>query len=166
MKHRTLSRSLFSLTVVLIIMSALFLVGCDDDDDDDFEDVDASEIQNRTYVFPDARAFGLTNLEATLTIDQFGTTPSGDTDDAPFTLVSGTSTLTGILDLGNQPIDSIPIGSSQTDCNFGIDTSTFTTDGLRVGDTITTMCRLTQGDATELQITNQGTNQVSTGTLQ
>jgi len=161
MKHRTLSRSLFSLTVVLVIMSALFLVGCDDDDDDDFENVDASEIQNQTYVFPDARAFGLP--EATLTIGQFGTTPSGDTDDAPFTLVSGTSTLTGILDL-NQP--TIPIGSSETDCNFGIATSPLTTDGLRAGDTIDTVCLLTQGDATELQITNQATNQVSTGTLQ
>lgn len=166
MKHRTLSRSLFSLTVVLVLMSALFLVGCDDDDDDDFEDVDASEIQGQTYVFPDARAFGLTNQQATLTIDQFGTTPSGDTDDAPFTLVAGPSTLTGILDLGNQPIDSIPIGSSVTDCNFGIATSPLTTDGLRAGDTIETECRLTQGDATELQITNRATNQVSTGTLQ
>jgi hypothetical protein len=163
MKHRTLSRSLFSFTVVLVIMSALFLVGCDDDDDDDFEDVDASEIQNRTYLFPDARAFGLTSQEATLTIGQFGTTPSGDTDDAPFTLVSGTSTLTGTLDLA-QP--TIPIGSSETDCNFGIETSPLTTDGLRAGDTIDTICRLTQGDATELQITNRATNQVSTGTLQ
>ena len=162
MKHRTLSRSLFSLTVVLAIISALFLVGCDDDDDD-FEDVDASEIQSRTYVFPDARAFGLPNLEAILTIDQFGTTPSGDTDDAPFTLVSGTSTATGVLDL-NQP--TIPIGSSESDCNFGIETSTFTLDGLRAGDRIETVCRLTQGDATELQITNNATNQVSTGTLQ
>jgi len=163
MKHRPLSRSLFLLTVVLVIMSALFLWGCDDDDDDDFEDVDASEIQGQTYVFPDARAFGLPNVGATLSIDQFGTTPSGDTDDAPFTLVSGTSTLTGILDL-NQP--TIPIGSSVTDCNFAIDTSPLTTDGLRAGDLIATECRLTQGDATELQITNNATTQVSTGTLQ
>ena len=163
MKHRPLSRSLFLLTVVLVIMSALFLWGCDDDDDDDFEDVDASEIQGQTYVFPDARAFGLPNVGATLRIDQFGTTPSGDVDDAPFTLVSGTSTLTGVLDL-NQP--TIPIGSSETTCNFGIETSPLTTDGLRAGDTIETVCRLTQGDATELQITNNATTQVSTGMLQ
>ena len=162
MKHRTLSRSLFSLTVVLAIICALFLWGCDGDDDD-FEDVDASEIQNQTYVFPDARAFGLPNLQATLTIGQFGTTPSGDTDDAPFTLVSGTSRADGVLDL-NQP--TIPIGSRQTDCNFGIETSPFTTDGLRPGDTIDTVCLLTQGDITELQITNQVTGQVSTGTRQ
>lgn len=163
MKHRTLSRSLFSLTLVLVIMSALFLWGCDDDDDDGFEGVDASEIQNQTYLFPDARAFGAPGQGATLTIGQFGTTPSGDTDDAPFTLVLGTSTLTGVLDL-EQP--TIPIGSSESDCNFGIETSPLTTDGLRVGDTIETVCRLTQGDATELQITNQATSEVSTGTRQ
>jgi hypothetical protein len=160
--HRTLSRSLFSLTVVLVIMSALFLWGCDDDDDD-FEDVDASAIENQTYTFPDARAFGLPNQQATLSIGQFGTTASGDTDDAPFTLVSGTSTVTGILDF-NQP--TIPIGSRETDCDFGIETSPFTVDGLRPGDTIDTVCLLTQGDATELQITNQATSQVSTGTRQ
>lgn len=162
MKHRTLSRSLFSLTVVLVLMSALFLWGCDDDDDD-FEDVDASAIENQTYTFPDARAFGLPDQQATLSIEQFGTTASGDTDDAPFTLVSGASTVTGILDL-NQP--TIPIGSRETDCNFGIETSPFTMDGLRPGDTIDTVCLLTQGDATELQITNQATGQVSTGTRQ
>jgi hypothetical protein len=161
MKHRTLSRTLFSLTVVLAIICALFLWGCDDDDN--FEDVDASEIQGQTYTFIDARAFGLPNQPATLSIEQFGTTASGDVDDAPFTLVSGTSTVTGILDLNQS---TIPIGSRETDCNFGIETSSFAVDGLLPGNTIDTVCLLTQGDETELQITNQATSQVSTGTRQ
>jgi hypothetical protein len=159
MKFHIPSRSLFHLTVVLAIMGALFLWGCDDDD---FEDVDASEIQNQTYVFTDARAFGLPDQPATLSVGPFGA-EGREADDAPFTLISGTATVAGVLDL-EKP--TIPVGSRVTDCTFGIDVSPFTTDGLRVGDFINTECRLTRGDESELQITNQDTGQVSTGTIQ
>jgi hypothetical protein len=159
MKHRTLSALLSHFTVVLVIIGALVLWGCDDDN---FEDVDASEIGGQTYVFTDARAFGLPDQPATLSIAIFGT-EGREADDAPFTLVSGTATVTGNLDL-DQP--TIPIGSSVTDCMFEIAASPFDLDGLRPGDRIDTECRLTQGDENELQITNQDTGQVSTGTRQ
>jgi hypothetical protein len=49
---------------------------------------------------------------------------------------------------------------------FEIAASPFDLDGLRTGDRIDTECRLTQGDESELQITNQITGEVSTGTRQ
>lgn len=160
MNNRPMSGFLSRFTVVLILLSALVLWGCDDDDN--FEDVDASEIAGKTYVFTDARAFELPNQPATLSIGLFGT-EGRQSDDAPFTLISGTATIAGTLDL-NKP--TIPIGSNVTDCNFRIDSSPFDMDGLRPGDTISTECRLTRGDETELQITNKDTDQVSTGTRQ
>ena len=159
MKHRTQSGLLSHFTVVLVIIGALFFWGCNDDD---FEDVDASEIEGQVYSFTDARAFGLPDQPATLSIGLFGA-DGRESDEAPFTLVSGTSTVAGVLDL-DQP--TIPIGSSETDCRFAIDVSPFTVDGLRPGDAINTQCRLTRGDESELQITNQDTGQVSTGTRQ
>lgn len=159
MQQRTLSKFLLRFTVVLAIVSALFLWGCDDDN---FEDVDASEIQGNTYLFTDARAFRLPAQSATLSIGIFGT-PGLQSDQAAFTLTSGAFTATGVLDLDNA---DVPIGSRRSDCDFRVDASTFNVDGLRPGDTIDTECRLTTVDETELQIANNATEQVSTGTRQ
>jgi hypothetical protein len=141
-----------------LVVVLLLLVGCSDDD---FEGADVAELENRTFLFTDARAFRLNNLPALLTIGFFGDGALSD-DEAQFRLDSNGIVAEGILDLDE---GDNPIGSDFSTCDFEIRASAFTIDGLLVGDTVKTGCVVTEDDQ-ELQLTNEDTNEVSTGQLQ
>jgi hypothetical protein len=157
-QDRLNSRLLTDVFLIPRVVGMLLMVGCSDDD---FEGADVLELENRTFVFTDARAFGLPNLPATLTIGMFGDGALSD-DEASFRLDSNGIVAEGIIDLDE---GDNPFGSDFSRCDFDIATSTFTTDGLLPGDGIETDCVVTENDQ-ELQLTNRDTNEVSTGQLQ
>jgi hypothetical protein len=151
-------RKLAKAVLMPLVVGMLLLAGCSDDD---FEGADVAEIEGRTFLFTDARAFGLNNLPGLLTIGLFGDGPLSD-DEASFRLDSNGIVAEGILDLDE---GDNPFGSDFSRCDFEISFSTFTLDGLLVGDEVETDCVVTEDDQ-ELQLTNRDTNEVSTGQLQ
>ena len=144
--------------MISLIVGLSLLAGCSDDD---FEGADVAELENRTFVFTDARAFGLNLQPATLTIGMFGDGTLSD-DEAPFTLDSSGTVAQGILDLDE---GDNPIGSDFSRCDFEIATSTFTVAGLLPGDNVETDCEVTEDDL-ELRLENRNTSEVSIGQLQ
>jgi hypothetical protein len=139
---------------------ALVLSGCPGDGGD-FQGADPPELRNTTWAFSDGRAFRLPNQAVTLFIGNFG---EGDLnrDEAPFTLMTN-PTASGTLELeeGDFPFDS-------SGCVFAIETSDFdpeTFPRLQPEERIPTNCFVSD-DRTEFQLTNEDTEQVSTGTLQ
>lgn len=149
--------SLATVVIMPLIVLLLLLAGCSDDD---FEGADVAELENRIFDFTDARAFGLNNLPAVLTIRLFGDGALSD-DEAPFTLDSNGTVAEGVLDLDE---GDNPFGRDFSRCDFEITTSAFDVDGLRAGDTVKTDCVVTEDDQ-ELQLTNRDTSEVSTGQL-
>jgi hypothetical protein len=152
------SRKLVKAFLMPLVVVMLLLSGCSDDD---FEGADVAELEGRTFLFTDARAFGLSNLPGLLTIGFFGDGPLSD-DEATFRLDSNGIVAEGILDLDE---GDNPIGSDFSRCDFEVTFSTFTIDGLLVGDEVETDCEVTEDDQ-ELQLTNRNTSEVSTGQLQ
>jgi hypothetical protein len=144
--------------VIVLMVGVLLLAGCSNGS---FEGVDVPELENRTFDFVDARAFGLTNLPATLVIGMFGESDLSN-DEAPFTLTSNGTVATGILDLDE---GDNPFGQDFSRCKFEIQVSAFTVAGLLVGDEVETDCEVTE-DNLELKLENRDTGAVSTGTLQ
>jgi len=142
---------------VALILGMLLLAGCSDDDN--FEGVDVLEIENKSFSFTDARAFGLPAQAAILDIGAFGDGALSD-DEAPFTLTSGGLVASGILDLNE---GDNPFGSDFSQCDFAIDLSGFGGE-LGVGEAIDTDCEVSTDDS-ELTLTNRDTDEVSTGTL-
>jgi hypothetical protein len=157
-QDRLNGRLLTNVFLIPLVVGMLFMVGCSDDD---FEGADVLELENKTFVFTDARAFGLSNLPATLTIGMFGDGALSD-DEASFRLDSNGVVAEGIIDLDE---GDNPFGSDFSRCDFDIATSAFTAAGLLPGDGIETDCVVTENDQ-ELQLTNRDTSEVSTGQLQ
>jgi len=159
-QDRFKSRLLTNVFLIPLVVGMLFMVSCSDDD---FEGADVLELENRTFVFTDARAFSssLSNLPATLTIGTFGDGALSD-DEAPFSLDSNGVVAEGIIDLDE---GDNPLGSDFSRCDFDITVSNFTAAGLLVGDGIETDCVVTENDL-ELQLTNRDTSEVSTGQRQ
>jgi len=152
------SHKLVKALLIPLVVVILLLVGCSDDD---FEGADVAELEGRTFLFTDARAFGLNNLPGLLTVGLFGDGPLSD-DETTFRLDSNGIVAEGILDLDE---GDNPLGSDFSRCDFEVTSSAFTIDGLLVGDTVETDCVVTEDDQ-ELQLTNRGTSEVSTGQLQ
>jgi len=154
-----LNGSLFAqVAVIALTIGMLLLAGCSNGD---FEGVDVPELENRTFVFTDARAFGLPDLPATLAIGMFGNSDLSN-DEAPFTLTSNGIVASGTLDLNE---GDNPFGQDFSDCDFEIQRSDFTVAGLLPGNEVETDCEVT-ADNLELKLENRGTGAVSTGTLQ
>jgi hypothetical protein len=154
-----LNGNMFAKAIIIsLIVGLLLLAGCSDDD---FEGADVAELENRTFVFTDARAFGLNLQPAILTIGMFGDGALSD-DEAPFTLDSNGIVAQGILDLDE---GDNPFGSDFSRCDFEIAESAFNVAGLFAGNTVETDCFVTEDDLV-LQLTNRSTSQVSTGQLQ
>jgi hypothetical protein len=151
-------RLLAKVVLMPLVVGLLLMVGCSDDN---FEGADVLELESRTFLFTDARAFGLNNLPALLTIGTFGDGPLSD-DEASFRLESNGIVAEGILDLDE---GDNPFGSDFSRCDFEITFSNFTVDGLLVGDTVKTDCVVTEDDQ-ELQLENRDTDEVSTGQRQ
>lgn len=141
--------------MISLIAGLLLLAGCSDDD---FEGADVAELENRTFDFTDARAFGLANLPAVLTIGMFGDGALSD-DEAPFILDSNGTVAQGILDLDE---GDNPIGGDFSRCNFEIVESAFTIEPLLMGNTVEMDCEVTEDDQ-QLRLDNDG--QFSTGQL-
>jgi hypothetical protein len=144
--------------IISLIVGLSLLAGCSDDD---FEGADVVELENRTFFFADARAFGLSLQPATLTIAMFGDGTLSD-DEAPFTLDSNGVVAQGILDLDE---GDNPVGGDFSRCDFEIATSAFTVPGLLPGANVETECFVTE-NGLELQLENRNTGEVSTGQLQ
>jgi hypothetical protein len=154
-----LNGNMFAKAVMISLLVGLsLLAGCSDDD---FEGADVVELENRTFLFADARAFGLSLQPALLTIGMFGDGALSD-DETPFTLDSNGTVAQGILDLDE---GDNPFGSDFSRCDFEISTSAFTVAGLLPGDNVETDCVVTEDDL-ELQLENRNTSEVSTGQLQ
>jgi hypothetical protein len=122
---------------------------------------DVLELEGKTFVFTDARAFGLNNLPATLTIGMFGDGALSD-DESTFRLDSNGVVAEGIIDLDE---GDNPLGSDFSRCDFDIIFSNFTVAGLLIGDSVETDCLVTEDDQ-ELQLSNRDTGEISTGQLQ
>jgi hypothetical protein len=159
-QDRLNSRLLTNVFLIPLVVGMLFMVSCSDDD---FEGADVLELENRTFVFTDARAFSssLNSLPATLTIGTFGDGALSD-DESTFVLESNGVVAEGIIDLDE---GDNPVGRDFSRCDFDITVSNFTAAGLLVGDGIETDCVVTEDDQS-LRLTDRDTGQVSTGQLQ
>jgi hypothetical protein len=155
--------TIFHLVVVLFIAVLLTIIGCqsDDDNSDEFEGAENADLQNRTFVFADGRAFSLPGQSVTLEIGVFG---QPDDRTAPYTLTTDTSTVTG--DLQTDPEgdvvdddDLLPDLTPEAECDFRIVTSTI--PELAVGGTIRTTCEVSDSTGA-LRVTNEVTNEIST----
>lgn len=156
------SRRILRGLLILTLLATFTVLGGCGDDDDTFEGADVSELQNTSWTFGDLRVFSLPNIRGTLAFATFG---AGDVASFTLTLDGGqtaSGTATGNIDLNeNDVVDDF------STCEFVIATSTITpaTPGLTDGDTNNTDC-FVGDDGLTLQLTNQSTDEVSTGTRQ
>lgn len=151
MYEESRSRMLLCLVAVLAIAVSLTLLGCGDDDDD-FAPAEVNDLANRQFTFSDGGAFGI-NQSVTLTIENFDET--GLLPVAPFTL-STNPTASGMVTVVTIADEDI------ADCDFAVANSDFPAgEGPQDGETIDARCLISDGDG--LQVSNQDTNETSTG---
>jgi hypothetical protein len=138
------------------------MFGCDgsDNDGDAFEGVETQDMENRTFVFPDGRAFDLEGPEVTLDVGTFGA--AGNANVASVTLTTDAGTAEGEVavdedgDVVNGGVDITP----EAQCDVTITDSTIAE--LVVGQTIRfEPCEVNDADGS-LRIENDATDEVST----
>jgi hypothetical protein len=94
------------------MVSALTLVGCNGDGGDDFVAATPAALENQVFTFPDGRAFAtaLDNVAVTLSFGDFTNDDDGNPNTGPFTLTTA----------GGMARGTVTIGS----CNLAVSTST------------------------------------------
>jgi len=86
-------RTVYYMVAVLMMVMAFTMLGCDGDDD--FESVEADELENKTFIFPDGQAFDFPGQRVTLEVRALRESLNANSRSARFILTTPAGTARG-----------------------------------------------------------------------